>query len=265
MCTRNVEMTNRGKQTRKSARRKTATTTGLLLQEVRARLKARAEPAYREQLATTIGTRDGVIGVRVPAIRAALAEILAEHRDLTADDAIALMDHAARSAVREELLIATFMLAKLQRKLAPAVLDDIDRWIESVNNWETCDQLATNVAAPLVARDIAEIERLATWAGSDNPWLRRFSLATAAALNQKGRKFPAETLRICELLIEDADVNVRKAVGWAIREAYDSDAKFATAFLRRHAKRMPRSVLTEASKKLPADLRDALKRAAGHL
>lgn len=56
---------------------------------------------------------------------------------------------------------------------------------------------------------------------------------------------------------------MRSAVGWAIREACGSDEKLAIAFLRRHAKRMPRSVLTEASKKLPADIRDALKRAAG--
>lgn len=234
-----------------------------LLQDIRRRLQALAEPAYREQLATTIGTRDGVIGVRVPAIRAALADFVAEQPDLTPDDAIALMDQAARTTVREEMLFATFLLAKFQRKLPKALLDRIDRWIDSVKNWESCDQLAMNVAAPLVAREIEEVERLITWAGSDNPWRRRFALATTAALNQKGRKFPAETLQICELLIDDANASVRSAVGWAIREACDSDEKLAIAFLHRHAKRMPRSVLTQASKKLPADTRDALRRAAG--
>lgn len=229
-----------------------------LQREVRRMLEDRRDPDYFEFIVTSIGVRDRVIGVRVPAIRTTVTQFLATHREFTIEAALALMDGAARSRVREEFLFATFTLVKFRRHFEASLLSRIDTWIESLDNWETCDQLATNVAAFIIGRDIKLAEKLNAWVQAKNPWHRRFALATAAALNQKGRRHPLETLQVCLPALNDPDPQVRKAVAWAIREASDSDERAAFAFLREHREDIHFTVLREASKKLTRPHRQAL-------
>lgn len=232
--------------------------TAPLLRGIRAKLEAKRDPEYFEFIATVIGSRERVIGVRVPAIRAEAKSFLAAHRELSVEAVISLMGQAASRGVREEMLFCTFVLTKFRRKFPAELLDHVDTWIEAIDNWETCDQLAMNVAADLVARDIAEVDRLESWAQSENQWRRRFALATSAALNQKGRQFPKETLRVCSHVLNDPEPQVRKAVGWAIREASELDEAAAFRFLREHRKATHPTVLREASEKLTADQREIL-------
>jgi len=232
------------------SRNKASTSIASLQREMRRLLDCRSDPTYLEFIVTSIGVRDRVIGVRVPEIRAAVKQFLTSHREFTIDAAVALLDAAARSRVREELLFATFALVKFRRHFDASMLAQIDTWIEALDNWETCDQLALNVAAVIISRDITHAERLYSWSHSKNPWRRRFALATAAALNQKGRQFPMETLKVCLPVLDDPDPQVRKAVGWAIREASDSDEPAAFAFLREHREDIHPTVLREAGRKL---------------
>ena len=110
-------------------------------------------------------------------------------------------------------------------------------WLPALDNWETCDQLAMNVAAPVVAADPALVRELLRLTGARSEWVRRFTLASASALNQKGRVHVAETLAICGPLVADSSPHVRKAVGWALREASRHDPAAVEVFLRRHATR----------------------------
>jgi len=231
--------------------------------EMRRLLEARRDATYVEFIAEVIGSRDRVIGVRVPAIRAAVREFLAAHRNITLDERVALMDGCARRRIREELLFATFTLARFEKRLEPGLMERVDAWVEAIDNWEMCDQLAMGVAAPLVGRDIGQVERLVRWSRAKNPWRRRFAVATAAALNQKGRRLPRETLRVCVAVLHDPEPQVRKAVGWAIREASRADEAAAFAFLCTHRGTMHPTVLREASEKLTKEHRAALLREAG--
>ena len=105
------------------------------------------------------------------------------------------------------------------------------KWVEAIDNWETCDQVAMNLAAPLVAANAARVGDLVEMTKSPNFWHRRFAVAATAALNQKGRSFPEATMRVCARLMDDAEPMVRKAVAWAIREASERDEAAAFEFL----------------------------------
>jgi len=228
---------------------------------IRAWLRAAADPACRAKLETLIpGAR--ALGVRVPALRARAAALRREHRALPLATLADVMDSLAAGRMREEILIGTFWLARYGRALEGLPWPRIAAWIPALDNWETCDQLAMNVAARVVAADPVLVSSLRRLTGARSDWARRFALATASALNQKGRVHVAGTLAICAPLVADDSPHVRKAVGWALREASRHDPAAVGAFLGEHRSRAHPSVVREGSAKLSAARRAALSRVA---
>src|SRR5439155_8489135 len=103
--------------------------------------------------------------------------------DLTADDASQLLDGFWTDHGREGILFGVFLLSHYRRQLAPELWGKIDNWVEHIDNWETCDQLAMNLAGELVAKDLSLVSDLVKWARSGNFWRRRFAAATTTTLN----------------------------------------------------------------------------------
>ena len=208
--------------------------------EVRRRLAAHVDVAYRAQLERLVpGVR--ALGVRVPVLRALARELRTEH-----EPACAFLDAACADGSRELILLGTMLVARHRRATWPQLV----RWLQAIDNWETCDLLAMSIAAPVVAARLVLVDELVAIARTGDVWQRRFAVATAAALDQRGRSHPAEALRVCAPVLADREPIVRKAVAWAIREASERDEALAFAFLREHAAELPRSVAREASVKL---------------
>ena len=65
-----------------------------------------------------------------------------------------------------------------------------------------------------------------------------------------------DAYRIAELLVDDPEDTVHKAVGWMLREAGKRDPERQAAFLEAHAATMPRVMLRYAIEKLDKPTRD---------
>lgn len=213
-------------------------------------IAAAVDPAYLAKIQELVPTGWTIHGVRVPHLRALAGRLRKAHKSCTIDEVVTLLDAAFAAKAREPVLVYLFWLAAFKRKLTAALWPQLDQWVDQVADWEICDQLAMGIAAPIVASDLTLVDDLVAWTASPNPWRRRFTLATAAALNQKGRVHVAETLAICAPLLNDPEAIVRKAVGWALREASDHDAEVVYQFLVKQQGAIARGVMTEGSKKL---------------
>ncbi len=156
------------------------------------------------------------------------------------------------------MLCLIFWLAKRKRDLTLMTWSAIDRWLSEVADWEICDQLAMSLAAPIVHAHPELFEPLKAWTQSDQLWRRRFTMATGASLNQKGRCHSAETATLAQPLLNDPELMVRKAVGWALREASQCDAQPVFALLLANRASTHLTVLRESAQKLPDDLRAQL-------
>lgn len=231
-------------------------------QEIRTSLEANSDSAYLEDIKSFAPGSGAAIGVRVPVLRAIVKAFKSEHKELTLELAAELLTEFCGRRCREEILVGVFLVASFSRSISaemlPALWQDINDWVECLDNWETCDQLAMNVAGEVVGKDPSLTKDLVLWARSDNKWRRRFAVATTTVLNQKGRRLVKETLSVCEPLMTDPDPVVQKAVGWALREATRSDENEVFAFLKRWKGKGNRKILREGSQKLSPSLRTSL-------
>jgi 3-methyladenine DNA glycosylase AlkD len=230
-----------------------------IVRDLRAWLATAGDARVRKALETLIPGAKAV-GVPVPALRAKAAELRRAHRDLPVETIADIMDRLVRARVREEILVGTFWLARCGRGLAVLPWRRIAAWLDALDNWETCDQLAMGVAAPVLDAEPGQAKRLLPLTRSRSLWVRRFALATASALNQKGRAHVAETLAVCHPLAADPAPEVRKAVGWALRAATPHDAAAVERFLNAHADTAHPSVVRQGAEKLPAARREAISR-----
>ena len=116
-----------------------------------------------------------------------------------------------------------------------------------VNNWDLVDSSAHYiVGAHLEGRDREVLYELAR---SPALWARRGAIMAPFWFIKRGAF--ADTFAIAELLLDDDEDLIHKAVGWMLREAGNRDRLAEERFLRKHYRRMPRTMLRYAIEKLP--------------
>ena len=122
-----------------------------------------------------------------------------------------------------------------------------------MNSWDLVDASAPHLLGHyLEDRPKDTLTRLAA---SGNLWERRMSIvATWHFIKQQHFD---ETLRIAVLLLGDPEDLLHKAVGWMLREVQKRQTAVAEAFLQKHYRQMPRTMLRYAIERLPEARRQA--------
>ena len=120
-----------------------------------------------------------------------------------------------------------------------------------VNNWDLVDLSAPNI----VGAYLAERSRLPLYrmAGSKDLWERRIAIVATfffIKANDLG-----ETFEIAAILLDDEHDLIHKSVGWMFREAGKKDMRAEEAFLLRHYRAMPRTMLRYAIERFPENKR----------
>ena len=156
-----------------------------------------------------------------------------------------------QSPIHEERLLALLILTDAYERAGESGRAAIYRLylknLSRVNNWDLVDCSAPRIVGPhLEERPRKILFRLAR---SKILWRRRVAvLATFHFIRQDDF---ADVLRLAELLLHDGHDLMHKAVGWMLREMGKRDLAELKNFLRKHAARMPRTMLRYAIEKLP--------------
>jgi len=196
------------------------------------------------------GEGDRFLGIRVPTIR----KCLREYRAISLEDAIELL----KSPFHEARLLALLILAaKYSATKESAEKDAIYRSYLShtkfINNWDLVDSSAPQIVGDhLFSRDREPIYRLAR---SKSLWERRISILSTFYFIR--REEFQDTLAIAELLLQDREDLIHKAVGWMLREVGKRNRNAEEGFLDKHYKEMPRTMLRYAIEKFDEKKRQA--------
>lgn len=193
------------------------------------------------------GEGDRFLGIRIPALRARVRE----YRGVPIDTLAVLM----RSEWHEARLFALLLLVDAYERADAEAREAIYRLYlrntRYINNWDLVDSSAPYiVGAHLETRDRSVLDELAR---SESLWERRIAILATQHFIRRGDF--GTTLRIAEVLVDDGHDLIHKAVGWMLREVGNRDRAAEEAFLIRHHRTMPRTMLRYAIEKFPPDLR----------
>ena len=191
------------------------------------------------------GEGDIFLGVTVPQTRA----VAKKHHELSLEETEELI----QSKIHEERLAAILSLVhhfelavkEKNEKKQKEIFDFYLSKASKVNNWDLVDLSAPKIAGPyLLNRDRKVLYKLTN---SKNLWERRIAIiSTFEFIRNNDFK---DTFAITETLLRDSHDLMHKACGWMLREVGKRDEKELEKFLKKHYKKMPRTMLRYAIEK----------------
>ena len=193
------------------------------------------------------GYGDKFLGIRVP--------ILRKTAKLFNHSPLADIKKLLRSEYHEVRLLALLLLVN---KYTNSNINEQERiyklYLQNtkyINNWDLVDSSAPYIVGPYLAdKDRVVLYELCK---SKQLWERRIAIMSTLHFI-KNNQFE-DTLKISELLIDDPEDLIHKAVGWMLREVGNRKPNIEKAFLKRHCKNMPRTMLRYAIEKLSKQTR----------
>ncbi len=217
------------------------------LQELGSREKAKVLQRFFKTGPGEYGEGDVFVGVKVPELR----KLAKEYKKITVKEVKQLL----RSAIHEERLLALFILVRKYSKGNEAEKKRIyELYLKNtqfINSWDLVDSSAHHIIGAFLVDKSKE--PLYSLAKSMNLWERRISIISTFNFIKHDKY--AETLKISEILLTDEQDLIHKAVGWMLREIGKRHMPTEEKFLRKHYKRMPRTMLRYAIEKFPEDKR----------
>jgi 3-methyladenine DNA glycosylase AlkD len=144
------------------------------------------------------------------------------------------------------LRISIFQYKKLKKlKLEKKIVNFYLKNSKRINSWDLVDISAHYILGDYFLNKDKKI--LYKFARSKNLWERRISIISTFAFIRAG-KFE-DTFNISKILLTDKHDLIYKAVGWMLREVGKRDQKAQEIFLKKHYKKMPRTMLRYAIEK----------------
>ncbi len=195
------------------------------------------------------GEGDIFYGIKVPVQRT----IAKKHRDISLPELQELLN----SPVHEERLVSLFILVDQYTKGDSKTKENIYAFYlkntKKINNWDLVDLSAPKIVGAHLLNNDKEI--LFKLAKSSNLWEKRISILSTMFFI-KNLQFET-TFNLAEILLNDKHDLIHKAVGWMLREVGNKNINEEEKFLKKHYKKMPRTMLRYAIEKFPEVKRKA--------
>lgn len=202
-----------------------------LADAIRADLRLAADPARAAGQQAYMKSAMPFLGVRVPAARR-----LAHARARGIRDGVVLQETALTlwdgAQFREERYAALALLALRPVKGDLAIVPMIAHMVRTGQWWDITDELAHRVADLLDAHPAEATLLVRGWSVDDDLWMRR--LAIVAQLGRRDRLDLDLLTDVIEQNADDPEFFIRKAIGWALRDAARTRPDEVRAFVAAH-------------------------------
>jgi len=189
------------------------------------------------------GEGDIFLGVSVPDQRKTAKKYL----NLSLDGIQELLS----SKVHEHRLTSLFILIskfeKGNNKLKKEIFDFYLQNTKNINNWDLVDLSAPKILGLYILDNPKEKKTLYKLVKSKNLWEKRIVMLSTYAFI-KNNEFD-DAFKISEILLKDKHDLIHKAVGWMLREIGNRNQAKEESFLKKHCKKMPRTMLRYAIEK----------------
>ncbi len=128
-----------------------------------------------------------------------------------------------------------------------------------MDRWSVVDSFSRSLAGPAWREGLISTQTIHDWAHSPDRWWRRAALVSTVALNMRSKGGEGDvprTLAVCEMLVDDHDDMIVKALSWALRELVVHDAESVERFLSTHKDELAARVKREVRNVLETGLKN---------
>ena len=192
------------------------------------------------------GEGDLFIGISVPETR----KVVKKHKNASLEQIQELL----QSKIHEHRLCGLLIMVDQYQKTKEneEIFNFYLKNISRVNNWDLVDSSAEKIiGAHIFQKDKKLIYELVQ---SKNLWERRIAIISTFYFIKK-RQFQ-DTLKIAEILLNDEEDLIHKAVGWMLREmGKKGGMEKLIEFLDKNSQKMPRTMLRYSIEKLDEEQR----------
>jgi 3-methyladenine DNA glycosylase AlkD len=171
------------------------------------------------------------VGIPVPVLQA-IGKAIAKPAKKRVSDFIPLARLLWDEYGREGRVIAVYPLGAMELADPERLLPIIEKACRTCLTWEDADQLAMRALEPIIRKDPENwLPALVPWLNDDNKWLRRAGVTTIGRLTMKHPTYTAQCLQMTEQLLNDEEMDVKRAVSFAIRLSARGEIKETRKFL----------------------------------
>ncbi len=208
------------------------------------------------------GEGDVFIGCTMPEIRS----VAKEFKELSFKEIQKLLNSKIHEHRMAGLVILTYQYAhaekekneEVSKKRKKEIYNFYMKNLAAVNNWDLVDVTVPRIVGNYLYHNQAKKKIIYSLVKSKNLWERRVAvLATAYFISKDDF---VDIIKLCEMLLDDKHDLMHKATGWMLREMGkrgEKGLKALKAFLSKHVKRMPRTMLRYSIERFPEQERKA--------
>ena len=174
------------------------------------------------------------VGIPVPVLKAIGKEIGKVARKRV-NDFVPLARLLWDDYGREGRVVAVIFLGAMELADPETIVPLVMELCRTCVTWEDADQLAMSALEPIVRKKPEQwLTSIEPWLADGNKWVRRVGVIVAGRLSIRHPAYTTRCLELTERLLLDEDVDVKKAVSFAIRLAARGEIGPVRDFLARH-------------------------------
>jgi 3-methyladenine DNA glycosylase AlkD len=194
-----------------------------------------------------------VYGLKSANLKKVISEVKSEIKRASGDSLVPVSLSLAQTDIFECQLVAYGLLNRNFKAISRLSYSYIMLLGSKMDNWVSTDSFSTRITGPAWRLGVLKDEHIIGWAKSEDQWWRRNALVSTVGLNLKsqgGTGDARRTTMICEMLIDDRNDMVVKAMSWALRELSKREKEPVELFLSTYSDRLASKVKREVTKKL---------------
>jgi 3-methyladenine DNA glycosylase AlkD len=192
------------------------------------------EPKSIAGIKAELRAQQETVGIPVPVLKT-IGQGIGKLARKRVDDFLPLATLLWHEYGREGRVVAVIPLGVMELVEPARIVPLLRELCRTCLTWEDADRLAMDALEPIVRKKPEEwLPALEPWLEDENKWVRRASVTAIGRLPMKQSAYATHCLELIERLLLDDEVDVQKAVSFAIRLVTIGEINPVRDFLTRH-------------------------------
>lgn len=217
-----------------------------------ARLKKEAVKAGKFDLATYLGTTHKVYNVPVPKRREIAKAWAREHKDISGEELVELIDELFKGVSHEEKNLASLILDRYRKHLVGLDERWLDAWMGELTGWAEVDSFSDEIDLWFRADVVKRVSLLRRWNKDKQVEKRRASMVVlcSSVRNDDGQTLRDLSFAFIDEVKAEKHVMITKAISWLLRALIKYHKSAVVRYLKENASTLPRIAVREVSTEL---------------